>query len=70
MPYGAKLLTVQTQNGHPVLWALVDTSHQEENRTIEMRGTGHPMLNADPDKYLGTFQYLANKLVFHVFESL
>lgn len=43
LPKGAELLTVQTQQGTPCLWALVDEQAPTEERTILMYGTGHPV---------------------------
>jgi hypothetical protein len=44
LPKGARILCVQTQYSAPKLWAEVDTEAEEETRTIEIFGTGHPML--------------------------
>ena len=71
MPIGAEILTVQTQNDQPCLWALVDPNAEVENRYIEIFGTGHPV--ADKGiwrKYISSFQKRDGRLVFHVFENL
>jgi len=71
MPRGAEILTVQTQNEIPCLWALVNPEEKETDaRFIEMVGTGHPIANdmATERKYIGTFQLYGGTLVFHCFE--
>lgn len=72
MPLGAEILTVQTQNGIPCLWAKVDTSRPVDVRGIQMYGTGHPMESGagegEVGKYVGTFQLHGGSLVFHVFD--
>ncbi len=68
LPVGARVLTVQLQDGKPCLWALVDEDAEVETITIEMIGTGHPVY--DPGKYLGTVQMEQGKLVLHVFAAL
>lgn len=67
MPSGAKLLSVQTQNDAPQVWALVDERNPVANRKFATYGTGHPMPDA-PGEYLGTYQIHGGMLVMHVFE--
>jgi len=69
MPKGAEILTVQTQNEEPCLWALVDVEAELEARFIDIFGTGHPvfLFKRTNKKYIGTFQ--TGQLVFHVFEA-
>lgn len=71
MPKGACVLTVQTQNDTPCLWALVDPQAEKESRIFETFGTGHPVCcAADMQRnYIGTYQKHGGALVFHVFES-
>lgn len=74
LPRGAKILSVQVQNEVPCLWALVDNEEKLETREFWTRGTGH---NCDElfygnelyrdIEFLGTFQMLGGKLVFHLF---
>jgi len=66
MPEGSQILTVQTQDGIPCLWALVDEGAEKEDRVIYTIGTGGPFAD-DPEDlvYVGTYQ-LPN-LVFHIF---
>jgi len=70
MPEGAKILSVQAQNGMPYLWAEVDVEATPKDRTIEIFGTGHPM-RCDMGvsrEYIETFQIRGGQLVFHVYE--
>ena len=71
MPFGAKVLTVQVQNGIPCLWALVEprnTMPKTSDGTTKFRivGTGHEF--DGQGEYVGTFQLMDGALVFHVFE--
>lgn len=68
MPIGARILAFQTQNGRPVLWALVDTENDTERRKFVIRGTGNPILSeaVDSDVHIGTIQ--KDGLVWHLFE--
>ncbi len=61
MPAMATILTVQVQNGQPVLWALVTPANLPNRRTIRLVGTGHPIDMAG--RYIATIQ-----LVLHAFE--
>ncbi len=85
MPQGARILTVQVQQGQPCLWAAVDSEQPVKPRTIRMYGTGHPIDPEDcyhwpldgpgprvplPGGFIGTFQLNGGLLVFHVFEKL
>lgn len=72
MPKGAEILTVQTQNGHPYLWALVDPEQPKEERHIEVFATGEPIsygMGIDR-KYINSYQLRGGSFVFHVFEYL
>jgi hypothetical protein len=69
MPAFAEILTVQLQDGKPVIWAYVETTASQDRRLIETFGTGNPITNQSERKYIGTYQ-LPDGLVFHVFEYL
>ena len=72
MPKEAELLSVQTQNETPCLWALVNPNSPTEERCFEVFGTGHPVhcdMGIDR-KFIGTFQLQGGVLVFHLFERL
>lgn len=65
---GAKILTVQMQNGVPCLWALVDEPFtHSEYRTIYIVPTGVSF--QEVGRYIATFQTNDGALVFHVFEG-
>lgn len=72
MPVGAEILSVRTQDGKPMIWAMVDTDAKVEPRYIEVFGTGHPIhvdMGIDR-KFIGTFLINNDGLVFHLFERL
>lgn len=69
MPVGAQVLCVQTQNGDPCIWAVVDDQAPKHPVTFFIRGTGHDLgeiATAFQVTYLGTFQLDQGTLVFHV----
>jgi hypothetical protein len=70
MPIGAEILTMQTQNEIPCIWALVDPKAEKETRTFEIFGTGHPIYYdmGVSRNYISTYQLHGGTLVFHVFE--
>lgn len=69
IPVGAELLTVQIQNGQPVLWAMVDPDAPKVMRHVQMYGTGWPIsVNDELIKFLGTVQCNGGILVWHFFE--
>ena len=73
MPFNSKILTIQTQQEKPCLWALVDPSEKTEKRHIEIFGTGHPIhydIGDTERNYIGSYQLENGALVFHVFENL
>jgi hypothetical protein len=64
MPAGARLLTVQPQDGAPVLWALCDEGAPRVRRKLWSYLTGDAMVRAWP--YVATLQ-LEGK-VLHYFD--
>lgn len=70
MPKNAQILTVQTQNGSPFMWALVAPSAVKESRVFRVYGTGHTIKHDTPKNYIATFQLDSGALVFHVFEEI
>lgn len=72
MPKGAEVLTIQTQNEVPCIWALVNPDEETETRVFEIFGTGHDVycdMGVDR-KYLGTYQLAGGALIFHAFERI
>lgn len=69
-----KYLTVQAQDGHLTLWALVDDSQKKVTNEFRIYGTGFELRNEGIEKtnYLGTAQakepWTDIPLVWHVFE--
>lgn len=71
LPEGAQVLTIQMQNGDPVLWALVNPDAPTEQRSFHITGTGHSIEEPRSQwRYVATFQMLGGALVFHVFEQI
>lgn len=72
MPIGSEILTIQTQNGKPCIWALVYPAEKGELRQFEIYGTGDIITCQNSEgktlRYIDTFQLDNGKLVFHVFE--
>lgn len=69
LPEGAKILTVQTQNGEPCLWAEVESDNPSSPRTIATHGTGHT-IPKETGRYIATYKMAGDSLVFHVFEQI
>lgn len=69
MHVNAEILTLQTQNGVPCIWAKVDPSNDMEKRTFFIFGTGHNINEYSID-YIGTFQTINSGFVGHVFEKI
>ena len=69
MPQRAKILTVQTQYGHPCIWALVDPQMPDAVRLIQIAGTGHDLSKRSLGEYIGAFQIEDGQLVFHAFDA-
>lgn len=68
MPQGALILAVQAQAGQPCVWARVFPDGPKVTRRFRLAGTGHPL--EGNLWYIGTFQLLEGKLVFHLFEEI
>lgn len=67
MPKGAKVLSVQLQNGVPTIWARVVTDMENESREFRVYGTGHEIDTfAIQGTHLATIQH--HGLVWHIFE--
>jgi len=73
MKLDAEILCVQTQDGQPCIWAMVNTGSLDmEERYFEIFATGHPIKNetGTKRKYIGTYQLRGGALVFHLFERI
>jgi len=72
MPMGAKVLSVQTQNGQPCIWAEVNTRSRPEERPFRIFGTGHELPDGLHDSwvFVGTFQVAGGALVFHLYRKI
>lgn len=67
MPEKAKILSVQIQDGKPVMWAVVRTNRPLEERHFKIFGTGHEHTFIDCYRYISTFQL--NGYVWHLFSD-
>ena len=68
MPRGAKILSLDVQNGKPYMWAAIETTRMSERRYFITRGTGHELTRTL--EFIGMFQLENMGLVFHVFERV
>lgn len=67
MPEKAKVLSVDTQNNTPFLWAMVNTEWVKETRKFYVAGTGNVLTELWLFKsHLATIQL--NGYVWHIFE--
>lgn len=64
MPQGARPLTVQLQQGQPMLWALCDESAPQVARILGAHGTGDTLPRVWP--YIATLQ--TGAAVVHYFD--
>ena len=70
LPLDYEILALQTQNGNPCLWVLVDLKKPKEIETFEIYGTGHEIhydMGIDRE-YVGTWQEQGGLLVWHLFK--
>jgi len=65
MPKGGKALYIALQDGHPCLWAEVESSAPVESRLFLLMGTGQRM-PTNPLRHVGSYQ--RGWFVGHVFE--
>jgi len=77
LPKEAVILSFQKQRGIPVIWAQINTGHNDEDRKFRLYGTGHPIKNIPQDiglHYIGTIQQnfaeAVPALVWHLFEEV
>ncbi len=69
MPKGAEVLTLQLQEGEPVMWVAVDPDAEKEEIKFSLIGTGHAVdFELIQSNYIGTYQELGGKLVWHLFQ--
>lgn len=68
IPEGARLLSVETQDNQPQLWALVDPTKAKEQRTFRAVATGQDF-EEEGHVYVGTVHINHGSLVFHIFET-
>lgn len=66
IPGIVRVLSVDVQNGHVYLWALVDPDEPEVEYSIRIIGTGHPIKSEDirGKAFYGTVQQ--GRFVWHI----
>ena len=70
LPKGAKILTFQTQNNTPYIWAIVDSNVEvKEKVSFRLFGTGHLLDLVKSMVYIGTTQMFDGGLVWHLFQK-
>lgn len=70
MPKGARALSLQVQDGEPVLWMLCDPSTGTERRLFTWYPTGHIYdAGGIRGEHVGTIQLYDGRLVWHLFEA-
>ena len=67
LPFGSRILSVQTQNDILCLWCLVETNATNVELTLRIIGTGNKIEDVDNLRHLGTVQTVHNSFVWHVF---
>ena len=71
MPSTANVLSVQVQNGVPCVWASVNTQDKQTKKVRFITiGTGNPYDSDVPIQFVGTYQLMEGKLVFHLFKEI
>jgi len=70
VPRESVFLTVQMQQGIPVVWFEVEDTLPLEERYLYLAGTGCGLPEDEHLSYIGTFQTEGGHLVYHLFESL
>jgi len=69
MPRNATPFACQVQQGKPQMWAIVNPEAPIVPKHFRLIGTGHPILNPNDLRYIGTFPMSEVKLVWHLFEE-
>lgn len=70
MPQGAIILSLQTQNEVPCIWALVNPNTTVTKRTFMIFGTGHKIEMDKNLQHVGTYQLNNGFFVGHCFEVI
>lgn len=67
MPYGAKIIAVQSQNDVPHIWAECSVGSKMVTRRFRVIATGEEV-DSFMGTYLGTVQIHAGMFIFHIYE--
>lgn len=73
MPVNSRILSVQSQNDKPCIWAICNTETKEmEERMFQVYGTCNPFYEGihfgKEQQFIGTFQLMNGSFVGHLFE--
>lgn len=68
LPKGAKILWVATQDGKPMIWALVDPDAEVIDIPVGVYATGENLPD-DVGRFIGAFYLYGGTLVYHVFQK-
>ena len=68
MPKYAEILTIQTKEGIPYIWALTDIRAPNVRRHFRIIGTGFSINDPNDLTYIGSFQLCETQEIYHVFE--
>ena len=68
MPLFSEIICLQLQNDKPYIWVKIDTEFTNHKFKFRTFGTGQPIEPEFNGTYIGTYQLLNGKLVFHVFK--
>jgi hypothetical protein len=70
MPRGAQILSGETQNDEPYIWALVDPNAPRETRTFRVFGTGWDVDESEKLQFICTYKLQGGFFIFHLFEVI
>ena len=69
LPEGAIVLAVGEQLGVPQMWVELDTERPPVARRFRLFGTGHEFVSDLSLNFVGTFQTMGGRFVWHLYEE-
>lgn len=72
LPKNAEILFVETQNGDPFIWCLINPELELVPRYFHLYGTGMEIEEdtLHENVYVGTFKLANERLILHLFERV
>lgn len=67
LPLFSDVISVQIQNGHPVMWVLHETDNEKVNTVFRIFMTGEPIPPDYRGRWVGTLQL--KDIVLHIFQN-